>query len=154
VELIARRRAAAAAFVLMAASAAAQEPPRVIVNSANSATQIQRSALLAIYMGEMTTWSDGKVIAPVDHSMRSPVRAAFSEKVLGKPAMSVQIHWLRKIAAEHVNPPPAKPSDAEVVAYVRANPGAIGWPVLLPRSVILAWRIIDLARRTPRSRPP
>jgi len=99
----------------------------VIVNVANPSAQIQRSALLAIFMGEMTTWSDGKTIAPVDHSMRSPVRAAFSEKLLGKPAMSVQIHWLRKVAAEHVNPPPAKPSDAEVVAFVRANPGAIGY---------------------------
>ena len=126
-ELRARERAAAAAFVLMAASATAQEPPRVIVNAANTATQIQRTAVLAIFMGEMTTWSDGKVIAPVDQSMRSPVRAAFSDKVLGKPAMSVQIHWLRRIAAEHVNPPPTKPSDAEVVAYVRANPGAIGY---------------------------
>lgn len=117
----------AAAFVLLAASASAQEPPRVIVNVANTATQIQRSALLAIFMGEMTSWSDGKAIAPVDHSMRSPVRAAFSEKILGKPAMSVQIHWLRKVSAEHVNPPPAKPSDAEVVAYVRANSGAVGY---------------------------
>ena len=99
----------------------------MIVNVANPSAQIQRSALLAIFMGEMTTWSDGKTIAPVDHSMRSPVRAAFSEKLLGKPAMSVQIHWLRKVAAEHVNPPPAKPSDAEVVAFVRANPGAIGY---------------------------
>ena len=117
----------AAALVLMAASATAQEPPRVIVNTANPATQIQRDALLAIYMGSMTIWRDGKPIAPVDHSMRSPVRAAFSDKVLGKPAMSVQIHWLRKVAAEHVNPPPTKPSDAEVVAYVRANPGAIGY---------------------------
>jgi ABC-type phosphate transport system substrate-binding protein len=127
VELRARRWSAAAALVLAAASAAAQEPPRVIVNPANSAAQIQRSALLAIFMGDMTSWSDGKAIVPVDQSMRSPVRAAFSEKVLGKPAMSVQIHWLRKISAEHVNPPPVKPTDAEVVAFVRANAGAIGY---------------------------
>lgn len=132
VELSAFRRAAAAALLLMAASAAAQgptaqEPPRVIVNAANPATQIQRSALVAIFMGAMTTWSDGRKVAPVDRSMRSPVRAAFSEKILGKPAMSVQIHWLRKVAAERVAPPPAKPSDAEVIAYVRGNPGAIGY---------------------------
>jgi ABC-type phosphate transport system substrate-binding protein len=119
--------AAAAALVLMAASATAQEPPRVIVNAANPSTQIQRDALLAIYLGSMTVWKDGKPIAPVDHSMRSPVRAAFSEKVLRKPLQSVQYHWLRKIAAERVRPPPAKASDADVVAYVRANPGGIGY---------------------------
>ena len=126
-ELSARWRSAPAALVLVAASATAQEPPRVIVNAANPATQIHRDALLAIYMGSMTVWKDGKPIAPVDHSMRSPVRAAFSEKALGKPLLTVQYHWLRKIAAERVRPPPAKSSDADVVAYVRANPGAIGY---------------------------
>jgi ABC-type phosphate transport system substrate-binding protein len=55
--LSAPRPAAAAVLVLIAASATAQEPPRVIVNAANPATQIQRSALLAIFMGAMTTWS-------------------------------------------------------------------------------------------------
>ena len=80
----------------------------MIVNAANTATQIQRTAILAIFMGEITTGSDGKGIAPIDQSMRSPVRAAFSEKVLGKPAMSVQIHWLQRIAAEHVNPETVK----------------------------------------------
>ena len=121
------RWAAAGALVLVAASATAQELPRVIVNAANPATQIRREALLSIYLGTMTVWKDGKPIAPVDHSMRSPVRATFSEKVLGKPLQSVQYHWLRKIAAERVRPPPAKSSDAEVAAYVRANPGAIGY---------------------------
>ena len=117
---------AAAALALLAVPAAAQEP-KVIVNAANPGVQIQRTALSAIFMGQMTRWSDGKVINPVDQSARSPVRTAFSDKVLKKSVMSIQVHWLRKIAADHSTPPPSKASDAEVVAYVKANAGAIGY---------------------------
>lgn len=115
------------AFVLVAAAANAQEPCQVIVNPANPAMQIQRAAVVAIYLGQMTRWRDGKPITPVDQSTRSPVREAFSEKVLRRPIQSVQVYWLRKISADRSMPPPVKGSDADVVAYVRANQGAIGY---------------------------
>jgi ABC-type phosphate transport system substrate-binding protein len=120
----------AGAIFLPAAPAAPEDPCRVIVNPANSAAQIQRAAVQAIYFGQMTRWSDGKPIAPVDQSVRSPVRVAFSEKVLGKAVRDVEHLWLRKVAAEHVFPPRVKASDAEVAAFVRANPGAIGYVTL------------------------
>jgi ABC-type phosphate transport system substrate-binding protein len=127
VVLSARGLGAVAALVLLAAPAVEQDPCRIIVNPANPATQIQRTAIVAIYLGNMKRWNDGKPILPVDQSTRAPVRAAFSEKVLGQSLMSVQTHWLRKVAADRVTPPPVKPSDAEVTAYVRANAGAIGY---------------------------
>ena len=116
----------AAALVLLAASERGPEPCRVIVNPANPASQIQRTALVAIYMGTMTRWSDGTPIAPVDQSTRSAIRAAFSEKLLGKSLQAMQQHWLRKMAEGHA-PPPVKSSDAEIAAWVRAHPGAIGY---------------------------
>ena len=116
-----------AALVLLAAPETVPEPCRVIVNRANPATQIQRAALAAIYMGAMTRWSDGTPIAPVDQSTRSAVRAAFSEKLLGKSLQAMQSHWLRKMAAQNSTPPPVKPSDAAVAAWVHAHAGAIGY---------------------------
>jgi ABC-type phosphate transport system substrate-binding protein len=116
-----------AALALLAAPDTGHEPCRVIVNAANPAIQIQRAALVSIYMGQMTRWSDGKAIAPVDQSVRSPVRIAFSEKVLGKSVQSVQNTWMKKMAAEGAIPPLVKPSDAEVAAYVRAHDRAIGY---------------------------
>ena len=120
-------RLMAAAVLLAAGPAAAEEPCRVIVNPANPAAQIQRPALVAIYLGQMTRWHDGKPVAAVDQSVKSPVRVAFSEKVLGKSVEEVQHHWLRRVATEHVFPPRVKSSDADVAAFVRANPGAIGY---------------------------
>jgi ABC-type phosphate transport system substrate-binding protein len=116
-----------AAVLLAAGPAAVEEPCRIIVNPANPAERIQRSAIVAIYFGQMTRWSDGKPIVPVDQSVKSPVRVAFSQKILGKSVEDVQHHWLRKVAAEHVFPPRVKSSDAAVAAFVRANPGAIGY---------------------------
>jgi len=118
---------ALALLVLDGPRASAADEPKVIVNAANAGGQIQRAALVAIFMGQMTRWSDGKSITPVDQSTRSPVRAAFSEKVLKKSIMSIQANWLRKISAEHTTPPPVKASDADVAAFVRANPGGIGY---------------------------
>ncbi len=115
------------AVLLAAAPAATEEPCRIIVNPANPAEKIQRSAIVAIYFGQMTRWSDGKLIAPVDQSVKSPVRVAFSEKILGKSVEEVEHHWLRKVAAEHVFPPRVKSSDVAVAAFVHANPGAIGY---------------------------
>jgi len=115
------------AVLLDAGPAAVEEPCRIIVNPANPAEKIQRSAIVAIYFGQMTRWSDGKPVAPVDQSVKSRVRVAFSEKILGKSVEEVQHHWLRKVAAEHVFPPRVKSSDVEVAAFVRANPGAIGY---------------------------
>ena len=116
-----------AAVLLAAGPAAVEEPCRIIVNPANPAEKIQRSAIVAIYFGQMTRWGDGKAVTPVDQSVKSPVRVAFSEKVLGKSVQDVEHHWLRKVAAEHVFPPRVKSSDVEVAAFVRANPGAIGY---------------------------
>lgn len=120
----------AGAILLLAGPATAEEPCRVIVNPANPAVQIQRAAIVAIYIGQMTRWSDGKPIVPLDQSVRSPVRVGFSEKILGKPVPDVQHIWLRKVASEHVFPPRVKSSDAEVAAFVRSNPGAIGYVTL------------------------
>ena len=120
-------RLALAMALLAAGPAAVEEPCRIIVNPANPAAQIQRAAIVAIYLGQMTRWPDGKPIAPVDQSVKSPVRVAFSDKILGKSVEDVQHHWLRKVAAEHVFPPPVKSSDVAVAAFVRGNPGAIGY---------------------------
>jgi ABC-type phosphate transport system substrate-binding protein len=116
-----------AAALLAAGPAAVEEPCRIIVNPANPAEKIQRSAIVAIYLGQMTRWSDGKPVAPVDQSVKSPVRVAFSDKILGKSVADVEHHWLRKVATERVFPPRVKSSDVEVAAFVRANAGAIGY---------------------------
>lgn len=114
------------AFVFLAAVSGGEEPYTVIVNPANPATQIKRSALAVIFKKEMVRWNDGSPIVPVDQSARAPVRSAFSNLALGEPVVAVLAYWQRRMAQGRL-PPVVKSSDDEVVAFVRANRGAIGY---------------------------
>ncbi len=104
-----RRILLAAAAVLWAAAAFAQEP-KIIVNPANTATQIQRAAAAQIFKGQVVRWKDGSLITPVDQSLRSPARKAFNKKVLGESVLSIQTYWRRQRQRGKV-PPMVKGSD-------------------------------------------
>jgi ABC-type phosphate transport system substrate-binding protein len=106
---------------------AADDPPfQVIVHPEVEGTQIPRAVLSSIFLKEATRWGNGRTVAPVDQSVRSEVRAAFSEHVLKKPVDGVQAFWHRKMI-QGVRPPIVKSSDEEVVDYVAKTEGSIGY---------------------------
>jgi len=99
---------------------------RVIVNPQVKGGQIPRTALSSIFLGRAPRWGDGSEVRPVDQSLRSPLRVAFSNDVHMQGLMEIQVYWQREIAKGRV-PPPVKSSDDEVVEYVASTPGAIGY---------------------------
>jgi hypothetical protein len=110
---------------------------QVIVHPEVDGTQIPRAVLSSIFLKEAARWGDGRAVAPVDQSLRSPVRAMFSEYVLNKPVDGVQALWHRKII-QGVRPPLVKSSDEDVIAYVAKTKGSIGYVSLsvpLPTTV-------------------
>jgi ABC-type phosphate transport system substrate-binding protein len=106
--------------------AGADSSYRVIVHPQVKGTQIPRTALSSIFLKQAKVWGDGSAVLPVDQSVRSPVRKSFSSDVLQQGLVEVQVYWQRKMSSGVV-PPPVKPSDEEVVAYVASTPGAIGY---------------------------
>lgn len=126
------------ACALPAAGPAAAEPSyRVIVHPDVQGAKIPRAALSSIFLKKAPKWGDGSPVLPVDQSVRSPIRQSFSNDVLGQGLVEVQVYWQRKMSAG-VTPPPVKPTDEEVVAYVASTRGAIGYvstAVPLPDSV-------------------
>jgi ABC-type phosphate transport system substrate-binding protein len=120
----------AAALVLIALAgprpAVAAESFKVIVNSRMTGRAVSRETLAQVYLGKVERWGDGKPIAAVDLSTTSPVRAAFSQEVLGLSVLGVRQHWTRTIASGHV-PPLARATDEEVIAFVSARSGAVGY---------------------------
>ena len=99
----------------------------VIVNAANSASTLPRGEIAALFLKQVTTWPDGSPVAVVDLSDKSPVRAAFSRAVIGRPASAVRNYWQQQVFGGKAVPPTQRASDAEVVAFVRENPNAIGY---------------------------
>ena len=106
--------------------AATDASVRIVVHPQVKGTQIPRAVLSSIFLKQAPRWADGSAVLPVDQSVKSPVRSAFSNRLLGMPLMDVQIYWQRRMSAG-VTPPPVKDSDEEVIAYVAANAGAIGY---------------------------
>jgi ABC-type phosphate transport system substrate-binding protein len=117
-----------AAFILSATahSAATAEAVRVIVHPQVKGTQVPRAVLSSIFLRQAKHWGDGSPVVPVDQSVQSPVRRLFCSRMLGQPLMDVQVYWQRKLSSG-VMPPPVKTSDDEVIAFVAATPGAIGY---------------------------
>lgn len=99
---------------------------RVIVNHQVKGSQISRGALSSIFLKRAPKWGDGSAIVPVDQSVRSDVRKTFSGDVLSQGIVEVQLYWQRRMSVGIV-PPPVKPTDDEVVAFVASTPGAIGY---------------------------
>jgi ABC-type phosphate transport system substrate-binding protein len=117
------------AFLTLAGAAPAADDFQVIVNGASPVAEMDRAEVARFFLRQSLKWSDGQAVLPVDQSSRSAVRDAFSKGVLKQPLPAVDTYWQRQIASGRALPPPVKTTDAEVLAYVAATPGAIGYVV-------------------------
>jgi ABC-type phosphate transport system substrate-binding protein len=120
---------ASVATTALSAPAPAPAPGayRVVVNSANAASAMAREDVARLFLKKLTVWPAGQAAQPVDQSKQSAARKAFSQAVLGKDVSAVESYWQQAIFSGRSVPPPEKASDAEVLAFVRANPGAVGY---------------------------
>jgi ABC-type phosphate transport system substrate-binding protein len=100
---------------------------RVIVNVANASAAIDKRMLSDVFLKKVTRWPNGEVIRPVDLSVRSPVRRAFSDDVVGRSVDEVKSYWQQAIFSGRDIPPPELDSDEDVVSYVVKHAGAVGY---------------------------
>jgi ABC-type phosphate transport system substrate-binding protein len=114
------------AVVASAAPAMAQDF-KVIVNSANATAELTVGEAAKLFLKQALKFPNGTPAQPVDQGKASSVRAAFSKAVLGRPVSAVESYWQQQIFSGKDVPPAAKGSDDEVVTFVKANPGAIGY---------------------------
>jgi ABC-type phosphate transport system substrate-binding protein len=118
-------------FALLAslgAPAVAGEPGfKLVVNAANPASSMSKEQAAKIFLKKSTQFEGGLAAAPVDLPSASPVRARFTEVVLGKSPAAVRTYWNRMVFSGIDTPPPEKASDADVIAFVRSTPGGIGY---------------------------
>jgi ABC-type phosphate transport system substrate-binding protein len=121
------------ALLLLAAGATrptAAAPPTaytVVVNAANPTSSLSRIDTARLFLKKVTAWPDGRAVAPVDQTRTAAVRQAFSADIHQKDADAISAHWQVLVFSGRDVPPRILRSDDEVLAYVRANPGAIGY---------------------------
>jgi ABC-type phosphate transport system substrate-binding protein len=101
----------------------------VIVNSANPTASLARAKVAQIFLRQMESWENGTEILPVDQIERSPAHITFARTVLGQSPSAIKRYWQERIFSGNESPPPDRVTDADVLTYVRSNPGAIGYVV-------------------------
>jgi ABC-type phosphate transport system substrate-binding protein len=119
----------AALLLALGGSLVAQEGAgyRVIVNAASKETSIRRSDLSDIFLKKTTHWPHGGTAVPVDQSTTSPARTSFSKDVHGQSVDTLLQYWQQQIFSGRDTPPRVKLTDAEVLAFVQSNAGAVGY---------------------------
>jgi hypothetical protein len=100
---------------------------QVVVHPTVRGSWISRTSLQTLFTGKSDRWGDKTVARPVDQSLKTPVRRAFTSSVLGLSTGEIQRYWQDRIAAERVFPPPIKASDEEVLGFVAVTPGSVGY---------------------------
>ena len=123
----ARRAAVLAAIVAAAAAGAADHPFIVVVHPASGVTTLTVAELSAALLGRTPRWPDGTRVNPVDQLPDSATYKAVAEEIHGRSPAELRSFWVRQVFAGKGAPPPAKGSDEDVVAFVRNNPGAVGY---------------------------
>jgi ABC-type phosphate transport system substrate-binding protein len=102
-------------------------PFKVIVNNDNPISAATKSEVSKWFLKKSTSWSTGGAIKAVDQAADSGVRADFTNAIHGKSVNAIKSYWQKKIFSGAGTPPPEVGSDAEVLSYVKSNPGAIGY---------------------------
>lgn len=114
-------------FLIAGTLAASAQSYKIIVNEANASSGISKSEASDIFLKKKSKWDDGTKIEPVDLAASSPIRAAFSEDVHGRGVGAIRSHWQQAAFSGAGTAPLERGSDADVVAFVKSNPGAVGY---------------------------
>ena len=114
---------------LAAASVFAAEPAdfKVVVNSANTMTEIDVGNLSRIYLKETASWPDGSEAFPVDMAPDTEARKEFSKAVHGRNVAAIKSYWQRQIFSGKGTPPMEFSSEEDLLFFVSEMPGAIGY---------------------------
>ncbi|MCM2333511.1 MAG: hypothetical protein NDI82_06145 [Anaeromyxobacteraceae bacterium] len=115
-----------AALALGAPAPAAADDYLVVVHPENPAGEVAAPQLSRLFLKKSLRWEDGTAAQPVEPA--SPrLRERFAQTVHEKSLNAVKSYWNQVIFSGRDVPPVEKASDADVLAYVRANRGAVGY---------------------------
>jgi ABC-type phosphate transport system substrate-binding protein len=129
-----RRRLRQAGLFLLLGGALAAQPPAVaaesfvvIVNAANPVAAVTGGELSSLFLKKAAQWSGGLPAMPVDLAPDAAARESFSRQIHHKGTSAVKAFWQQMIFSGRDVPPPEKASPREVVAFVAANRGGVGY---------------------------
>lgn len=108
-------------------SAVSAQEFALVVNAANPVTALSKEEVAKLFLKKQVTWESGTSATPVELPPTSRVREHFAQAVLGKSLAQVRSYWQQQIFSGRDVPPAEKATEDDVLAFVRANQGAIGY---------------------------
>lgn len=98
----------------------------VVAHESVAEDLVGRKDLQRIYLGKKSTWDDKTTIVPVILK-EGPVHEEFVEDVVGRSTNRFTSYWRQMIFTGKGVPPKSFDNEAEVVDFVKATPGAVGY---------------------------
>ena len=114
-----KRGVALLGFMLMTSYAWAGD----LILICNKGISLSSSDARDVYVGDKQVEGSTKLV-PVDNAS---LQKDFLEKVVMVDSSKYSSIWAKKGFREGLNPPAVKNTDAEVIAFVKSNPGAVGY---------------------------
>src|SRR5215510_12978680 len=99
----------------------------VIVNASNPAASLTAEQVAAIYLGTTTTFPNGGALALADQPESAAIRGSFYQKATGRSVAQVKAAWARITFTGKGTPPKELKNNADVKAFVAADPKGIGY---------------------------
>lgn len=106
-------------FLMVCSSASAAD----LILICNKGISLSTADARDVYVGDKQVEGSTKLV-PVDNAS---LQKDFLDKVVKVDSAKYASIWAKKGFREGLNPPAVKNSDAEVIAFVKANPGAVGY---------------------------
>lgn len=117
-----------ASVALPGSEAAAQQSAfRVVVHPDTPVSSLSVDEVSRLFFRRTTRWEDGTRAQPVDQPPGSGTRESFSRAVLGRSTSAMVAYWQQQIFSGRGVPPPELSGDREILEFVAARPGAVGY---------------------------
>lgn len=99
----------------------------VVVNARCGVAAMTRNEVINIFFGRNRQYFNGTEAQPVDLSDSHPDRSRFYALLVGKDLSEINAYWSRQVFSGRMQPPAKVGSAEEVLKWVVAHPGGIGF---------------------------
>lgn len=113
--------------LLSASSAPAEDSFKVVANPDVPFDSMSRAQLSDVFLKRTTAWPSGARVDAVDLGEGSSAFEAFCKEIHGKQGSVIRAFWKRVTLSGRDTPPAIRHSDEDVLSFVRATRGAIGY---------------------------
>lgn len=99
----------------------------VVVNARCGVALMTRNEVINIFFGRSRQFFNGVEAQPVDLADANLDRERFYQALVGKDLSQVDAYWSRQVFSGRTRPPPKVATPDDVIKWVVANPGGIGF---------------------------